>query len=135
MTLGLKQRPRLLLLFVALAAGAVWGRWLWPDPGGGENALRRTGGLEATVLSVDPDPNGRRVLCRIVNRGSRTAEQVVLKVGLADAHGGIAAENPLASVAELTGGESREAAFQVPLQRIEVSVSGTVEVSLVRWRD
>jgi hypothetical protein len=119
---------------VALVALLVWGQQLWHRFVPGERSLRDTAGIEATVLKVDPTGRGYRVQCRIVNHRQQFAEQVVLRVALAEASGKILAVNPLVSASAVAPGETRELSVLVPTPAVTTNAGSKVEVSLVRWK-
>jgi hypothetical protein len=120
-------------IVVLLAAAGVWGYRLGTAPGSGESALRDTGGMETTALSVQPAERGHLVLCRIVNQQERFAEQVVLRVALMDATGKTLAVNPLVGASAVAPGETRELAVLVAAPPHAGPVRAQVETSLVRW--
>ncbi|MCP5528645.1 MAG: hypothetical protein H7A47_17785 [Verrucomicrobiales bacterium] len=114
------------------------GLWAWRFLAGtelSESDLRRTAGVRAEVVASRATPRGVEVTCRVSNPTGRGAAQVVLRVALVDTNGQMLAANPLAGVADLAAGQSREARFLVPLSQPLATVRPDVAVSLVRWRD
>jgi hypothetical protein len=126
---------KIIAIVVVVAALFVWGSRLWPRFAPGENSLRDTTGIEATVLKVEPTERGCRVQCRLVNHRRQFAEQVVFQVALVETNGKILAVNPLASAAAIAPGETRELPVLVPTPKPTVNPAGaTITISLVRWR-
>lgn len=119
---------------VLLVAIGIWAWRFLPGTAPSESDLRQTAGVTADVVSYRATPQGVEVTCRVSNTTRRAAAQVVLRVALLDANGETLAANPLASMADLAPGQSRETPVLVTFHGPQAAVQAHVEVSLVRWR-
>lgn len=128
------MKPWAAIIVLAVGAG-IWGWRLMPTGAPTESELRRTAGLNAEVLATRALSRGVEVTCRVSNATVRTAMHVVLNVALQNAAGRTLAANPLASVADLAAGQSRDAVFLVPFPAPTADTRAHAEVALVRWRE
>lgn len=122
-------------IIVLLAAAGIWGWRLIPAGAPTEKSLRQTGGLSVQVISTRATPRGVEAACRINNAAPRAADQVVLRLELKNSQGQVIAANPLAAVANVAAGHSRDAVFLLPSRAAPPGHHVDAEVSLVRWRD
>ena len=133
---SIRPPPWKLALLIGLAgvAVAVWVVHMTGKSGGDTRALEDVTGIEVQVVSVQHRSDAYRIRCRATNHRDRDAEHLVFTAQIIDDRGAVVASNPLAAIADLPAGGSRDFDIIVPAGRTMGRTTARVECTLVRWR-
>jgi hypothetical protein len=117
----------------ALVAMIVWSRQLVSGGSFDAEKLKATEQIDAAVVSLHAQGGCIHVLCRVVNRGRRHAQNIVLTIRVLDGRGDVIAVNPLVSVSDLSPNAGRDLRVRLPVGAAISDCKAEIESTLVHW--